>query len=52
VAIFEKLLTLIDKRLEKVDYALACDNEANHRYMLQPNGWHRFKISVIAFFFE
>ncbi|HDX8426018.1 TPA: hypothetical protein RQN23_000694 [Aeromonas veronii] len=46
------MLEFFKKRLDCVEYALACDDEANHHYKSQPSGWHRFKVSVIAFFFE
>jgi hypothetical protein len=37
------------QRIDRAQYALACDDEANAHYGIEPCRWYRFKLAVKAF---
>lgn len=43
------LVALFAQRMDRSQYAIACDDEANAHYGIEPCRWYRLKLAVKAF---
>lgn len=43
------VIEFFSHRIDRAQYALACDDEANAHYGIEPCRWYRLKLAIKAF---